>query len=478
MPPGSHAGSPTLDGLNPAQNQDRDPSRSTPVKSTVETLSPTRVRLAIEVPFVELEPSLKKAYREIASQVNVPGFRRGKVPSAVIDQRVGRGTVLNEAVQDAIPENILAAVREHDVKTLGRPEVEITEFTDGDALKFTAEVDVRPELTLPDLATIEVTVDELQIDDSEIDAQVSNLRERFATLKTVERAAQEGDYVQIDLAATVDGEEVPGGSATNISHEVGSKQLLPGLDEVLVGLSAGESKTFVTQLVGGDFAGRDADVAVTVRTVKEKELPALDDEFAQLASEFDTLDELRGDVRERITRSKKVEQIYAARDRVLEQLVAAADVPAPEGVVREEVEHRKQAMVDQLERIGASLEEYLAAEEKTEEQIDTELTEAATQGVRIQLLLDTLADAEEVQVTDDEFGHEIVHRAQHAGVAPQQYYDQLVRSGTAGAIFGDVRRGKALALVMERVKITDAAGAQISLDEIRAASADAHDHAH
>ncbi|GAB3986300.1 hypothetical protein GCM10027615_78200 [Plantactinospora veratri] len=301
------------------------------MKSTVETLSPTRVRLAIEVPFVELEPSLKKAYREIASQVNVPGFRRGKVPAAVIDQRVGRGTVLNEAVQDAIPENILAAVREHDVKTLGRPEVEITEFNDGDSLKFTAEVDVRPEITLPDLSTVEVTVDELQIDESEIDAQVASLRERFATLKTVERAAQEGDYVQIDLAATVDGEEVPGGSATNISHEVGSKQLLPGLDEVLVGLSAGDSTTFQTQLVGGDFAGRDADVAVTVRTVKEKELPPLDDDFAQLASEFDTLDELRGDIRERVSRSKKIEQIYAARDRALEQMVAAADVPAPEG---------------------------------------------------------------------------------------------------------------------------------------------------
>jgi len=448
------------------------------VKSTVETLSPTRVRLAIEVPFVELEPSLKKAYREIAQQVTVPGFRRGKVPANVIDQRVGRGTVLNEAVQEAIPENILAAVREHDVKTLGRPEVEITEFNDGDSLKFTAEVDVRPEIALPDLSTVEVTVDELQIDEDEIDQQVSSLRERFATLKTVERPAQDGDYVQIDLAATVDGEEVPGGSATNISHEVGSKQLLPGLDEVLVGVSAGESKTFVTQLVGGDFAGRDADVAVTVRTVKEKELPALDDEFAQLASEFDTLDELRGDVRERVSKSKKVEQIYAARDRALEQMVAAADVPAPEGVVREEVEHRKQAMVDQLERIGASLEEYLASEEKTEEQIDAELNEAATEGVKIQLLLDTLADAEEVQVSDDEFGHEIVHRAQRAGMAPQQYYDQLVRSGAAGAVFGDVRRGKALAMVMERIKITDSAGNPINLDELRAASGEEHDHAH
>lgn len=448
------------------------------MKSTVETLSPTRVRLAIEVPFVELEPSLKKAYREIGQQVQVPGFRRGKVPAAVIDQRVGRGTVLNEAVQEAIPQNILAAVREHDLKTLGRPEVEITEFNDGDSLNFTAEVDVRPEITLPDLSTVEVTVDELQIDDSEIEEQVKNLRERFATLKTVERAAQEGDYVQIDLNATVDGEDVPGGSASNISHEVGSKQLLPGLDEAVVGLAAGESTTFTTQLVGGDFAGRDAEVAVTVRTVKEKELPELNDEFAQMASEFDTMQELRDDLRERVSRGKRVEQIYAARDKALEQLVEAADVPAPEGVVREEVESRKQAMVDQLERIGASLEEYLAAEEKTEEQIDTELTEAATQGVKIQLLLDTLADAEDVQVSDDEFGHEIVHRAQRAGMAPQQYYDQLVRSGAAGAVFGDVRRGKALASVMERIKITDTAGNEVTLDALRAANEAEHDHEH
>jgi trigger factor len=448
------------------------------VKSTVETLSPTRVRLAIEVPFVELESSLKKAYRELAQQVTVPGFRRGKVPSNVIDQRVGRGTVLNEAVQEAIPENILAAVREHDVKTLGRPQVEITEFTDGEPLKFTAEVDVRPELTLPDVSSIAVTVDELQIADTEIEEQVTGLRERFATLKTVERAAQDGDYVQIDLAATVDGEEVPGGSATNISHEVGSKQLLPGLDEVLVGLAAGDSTSFVTQLVGGDFAGRDADVAVTVRTVKEKQLPELDDEFAQMASEFDTLEELRDDLRERVTRGKRVEQIYAARDKALEQLVAAAEVPAPEGVVREEVESRKQAMVDQLERIGASLEEYLTAEEKTEEQIDAELNEAATEGVKVQLVLDTLADAEDVQVSDDEFGHEIVHRAQRAGMAPQQYYDQLVRSGAAGAVFGDVRRGKALALVMERVTITDSAGNPVTMDALRAEEGDAHDHDH
>jgi trigger factor len=437
------------------------------VKSTVETLSPTRVRLAIEVPFDELKPSLQKAYREIGSQVQVPGFRRGKIPAAVIDQRVGRGAVLNEAVQEAIPQQILAAVREHEVKTLGRPEVEITEFVDGAPLKFTAEVDVRPEITIPELSGISVTVDAVEIGDAEIDEQVNQLRERFATLKTVDRPAAEGDYVQLDLRATVDGEEVPGGSATNISHEVGSKQLLPGLDEVLVGLVAGADATFTTQLVGGDFAGRDADVSVTVRTVKDKQLPEVDDEFAQLASEFDTLAELRGDLQERLGRVKKVEQIYAARDAALKQLVEAAEIPAPEGVVKDEVDSRKQAMTDQLERIGASLEDYLASEEKTEEQIDAELAEAAIEGVRIQLLLDTVADAEDVQVSDDEFGHEIVHRAQRAQMQPQQYYDQLVQSGAAASVFGDVRRGKALAFVMEHVTMNDTAGNTLSLEDLK-----------
>lgn len=437
------------------------------MKSTVETLGPTRVRLAIEVPFAELEPSLRKAYREIAQQVAIPGFRKGKVPAAVIDQRVGRGAVLNEAVQDTIPTQILAAIREHEVKSLGRPDVEITEFADGQPLRFTAEVDVAPHLTLPDLTSIEVTVDEVKVGDEEIDEQVSGLRERFATLKGVERSAQIGDYVQVDLAATVDGAEVPGGTATNISHEVGSRQLLPGLDDALVGMSAGDSTMFTTQLVGGDLAGREANVAVTVRTVKDKQLPPIDDDFAQLASEFDTLAELRADLTERLSRVKRLEQLYTARDKALAELVERAAVPAPEGVVREEVEHRKQAMSDELARIGASMEDYLAAEQKDEEQIDAELREAAEQGVKIQLVLDTLADAEEIKVTDDEYGHEVVHRAQRVGMAPQAYYDQLVRSGMAAAVYGDVRRGKALAMVLERVTITDSAGNPVNAADLR-----------
>ncbi len=446
------------------------------MKSTVETLSATRVRLAVEVPFVELEPSLKKAYREIAQQVAIPGFRRGKVPPTVIDQRVGRGAVLNEAVQEAIPNQLIAAIQEHEVKTLGRPDVEITEFSDGEPLRFTAEIDVRPEISLPDISGIEVTVDEVKVEDSDIEEQVVGLRERFATLKGVERPAQVGDYVQIDLAATVDGAEVPGGTASNISHEVGSQQLLPGLDDVLTGMSAGGSTTFVTQLVAGDFAGRDADVAVTVRTVREKELPELNDEFAQLASEFDTLDELRADLRERLTRVKRLEQLYAARDKTLDELVKATEVPAPDGVVREEAERQRQAINDQLERIGVSMEEYLASEGKTEEQVGAELTEAAATGVKVQLVLDCLAETENIDVSDDEFGHEIVHRAQHAGIAPQQYYDQLVRAGNAGLVYGDVRRGKALTLVLDRVKITDSAGNPVDLASLRAEAGEEHDH--
>jgi trigger factor len=449
------------------------------VKSTVETLSPTRVRLAIEVPFAELEPSVRKAYRDIAAQVAIPGFRKGKVPTAVIDQRFGRGMVLNEAVQDAIPTQIVAAVREHEVKSLGRPAVEITDFTDGEALKFTAELDVRPEISLPDLSSIAVTVDEIQVGDNEVDEQLNSLRDRFATLKTVERAAEVGDYVQVDLAATVDGAEVEGGTATNISHEVGSNQLLPGLDEVLVGMGAGEATTFTSPLAGGEHAGKDAEVSVTVRTVKEKQLPALDDDFAQLASEFDTLDEVRADLKERLTKAKRMEQLYDARDRALSALVEAASVPAPDGVVAEEVEQRKQAMVDELERVGATLNEYLSVEGKTEQDIETELTTAATEGVKIQLVLDALADQEQLQVSDDEFGHEVVHRAQRAGMGAQAYYDQLVRSGMAASVYGDVRRGKALGLVLERVIIKDGAGTVLTLDDLRGGpEADAHEHDH
>jgi trigger factor len=448
------------------------------VKSTVETLSPTRVRLAIEVPFSELEPSLKKAYREIGAQVTIPGFRKGKVPTAVIDQRVGRQTILTEAVQDTIPVQVRAAVQEHDVRVFGRPEVEITDFADGQPLRFTAEIDVRPEITLPDPASIEVTVDPVVVSDEDIDAQVQGLQQRFATLKTVDRAAEQGDFVQIDLAATVDGDEVPGGSATNLSHEVGSGDLLPGLDEALVGMRGGEAATFTSALVAGDFAGQDAEVSVTVRTVKEREMPAVDDDFAQLASEFDTIDELRDDLSTRLGRVKKMEQLYSARDKTLEALIEAADIPAPEGVVRENVSSQRQAVVDQLERMGASLAEYLESAGRTEEEFEADLVQEAEARVRTQLLLDAYADDQQLSVTEDEYMHEVVHRAQRAGMSPQQYYDQMVRAGIEAGVFADIRRGKALSALLEAVTIKDTDGAVVSVAELQETGEHDHDHDH
>ncbi|HEY0487694.1 MAG TPA: trigger factor [Mycobacteriales bacterium] len=437
------------------------------MKSTVETLSPTRVKLSVEVPFDELKPSLDKAYRSIAQQVSIPGFRKGKVPPRLIDQRVGRAAVLEEAINDAIPQQYSAAVREHEVKVLGQPDVNVTELADNEKVSFTAEVDVRPEFTLPDYKSLAVTVDDVEVPDSEVDEQVGRLRERFAVLKGVERAVGDGDYVSLDLAATVDGEEVEGGTATGLSYEVGSGQLLDGIDEAIIGLESGGATTFTTALVGGEHAGRDAEVAVTVRSVKEKELPELDDEFAQTASEFDTLEELREDVRTRLAQVKGVEQGMQARDKVLEALLGAVEVPLPETIVTSEVEFRKHDISHQLEHAGLSLDQYLESEGKTAEEFDAELADAARNAVKSQLVLDAVADAEEVGVGNEELTSEVVRRAQDAQLQPQEFADRIVQSGQLPLLIADVRRGKALALVLEAAAIADASGRTVDLEALR-----------
>ena len=434
------------------------------MKSTVETLSPTRVRLAVEVPFAELKPSLDKAYRSIAGQVRVPGFRPGKVPARIIDQRVGRAAVLEEAVNDAIPQQYTAAVIEHEVKVLGQPAVDVTEFADGEWLKFTAEVDVRPDLQLPAYDGIEVSVDDAEVSDAEIDEQITTMRDRFALLQGVDRGVQTGDFVSIDLLATVDGEEVDGGSTTGLSYEVGSGDVMPGLDEALVDLNKGDTASFHTALVAGEQAGQTADIEVTVRSVKEKELPPLDDDFAQTASEYDTLAELRDDIRERMTRMKRLRQGMSARDKVLEALLGASDVPLPESVVMLEADYRKQAMEEQLDQAGLTLADYLEAEERTAEDVDAELRSAAETAVKAQLLLDAVADQEEVGVSDTELTEEAVRRAQQSGMSADQYVARIVEAGQIPALAADVRRGKALILVLSRSKVTDASGRVVDLD--------------
>jgi len=445
------------------------------VKSTVETLSPTRVRLSVEVPFDELKPSLDKAYRSIAQQVTIPGFRKGKVPPRLIDQRVGRAAVLEETLNDAIPTHYSSAVREHEVKVLGSPEVEVTELADGEKVSFTAEVDVRPEISVPAFDSLSVTVDDIEVADEDVDSQLDSLRERFSVLKGVDRPVQNGDYVSLDLAATVDGAEVPGGTATGLSYEVGTGQLLPGTDEAITGLSAGEATTFKTELAGGELAGQEADVAVTVRSVKEKELPELDDEFAQTASEFDTLDELRADVRTRIERVKRMEQAVQARDKALEVLLAAVDVPLPEKVVTEEQEFRKHQLSHYLERAGLTMDLYLQSENQTQEDFDAKLQSDTKDAVKAQLVLDTVADTEQLGVNDTELTQEVVRRAQQAGMGPQEYADQLVESGQLPLVVADLRRGKALALVLESAAITDASGNKVDLDQLRGELAAAGD---
>lgn len=436
------------------------------MKSAVETLSPTRVRLTVEVPFDELKPSLDAAYKSIAQQVRVPGFRPGHVPPPVIDQRFGRGVVLEQAVNDALPQFYSSALQENEVSALGQPEVDVTDFADGSELKFTAEVDVKPEVELPEYEGLEVTVDDVEVTDADVDEQVDGLRERFATLSGVERAAESGDYVMLDLAASQSGEEIEDAKANGVSYEIGSGSMLDGLDEAVTGLSAGESASFTSTLAGGEYAGREVDVAVTVKTVKVKELPDLDDEFAQMASEFDTVPELREDVRGRLERARRVEQGAQARDKALEALLEKVDVPLPEGVVAGEVQFRKDSLQQQLEQAGLTKEAYLASEDKSEEDFDGELEANARESVKAQFVLDAIAKQQQVGVGENELSEHIVRSAQRYGVSPDQFAQQVVQSGQVQSLVGEVVRSKALAHVLESAKVTDASGRDVDLEAL------------
>jgi len=433
------------------------------VKSTVENLSPTRVRLAVEVPFDELKPTVDAAYKRIASSVRIPGFRPGKVPARVIDQRVGRGAVLDEAINAALPNLYADAAREHELRPMGQPEVEVTNLADGESVSFTAEVDVRPEIVLPDLGALAVSVDDVAVSDADIDEQVDGLRARFGTLKGVERPVQAGDYVSLDLATAVDGEPVDAGSAQGMSYQVGADSLIDGLDAALLGTSAGESATFTTTLQHGDHAGSEAEVTATVNSVKEQELPEVDDEFAQLASEFDTLDELRADLRQRVTRAKTFEQGAQAREKLLDQLLETVQFPAPESSVQAEVENREHEVVHSLGHDDEAFERYLSMLGKSHDEFVAELRTDAEQAVRVQLLLDVVAEKTDVQVSDAELTEYLVRMAGQYNMAPREFADQIVKAGNLPVLLSDVRRNKALAALLESAQITDASGNPVDL---------------
>jgi trigger factor len=442
------------------------------VKSDLEALNPTRVKLTVEVPFEELKPSLDAAYKKIAGQVTIPGFRKGRVPPQVIDQRFGRSMVLDEAVNEALPGFYGQAVEENGVKVLGQPEVDVTKFDDGEGLIFTAEVDIRPEFEVPDYEGIEVTVDDAEVTDAEVDEQLDGLRDRFATLTGVERAAADGDFVSIDLSATVEGQPVDDLTAKGLSYQLGQGSLLDGLDDAAAGLSAGEAKEFPTTLVGGDLAGKEAQVTVTVQSVKERELPPLDDDFAQTASEFDTLDELRDDLRTRFDSMKKMQQGVQARDRALEALLARVDFPLPEGIVKAEIDSRNHALKHQLDAAGMSKEDFLAAEGQTEEEFDADIDKRTRDALTAQFVLDKVVEKEQLSVNEQELTEHIIRSAARYGVGPDQFAQELVQGGQVPMLVGEVVRGKALALVLEKAKVLDESGRAVDLEALRAEPAE------
>ncbi len=419
------------------------------MKSAVETLSPTRVKLTVEVAFEELKPMLDEAYRTIGASVQIPGFRKGKVPSRIIDQRVGRGAVVQEAVNEALPRFFAEAAEAENVRVIGKPEVDVTAvpLEEGQDLEFTVETDVRPEIELPDLEGIAVEVDEVTASEEDIEERLTALRERFGSLVGVERAVEDGDFVSIDLSARIGDEEID--SVTGVSYEVGSNNMLEGLDEALLGMSGGESTTFTAPLAGGDHEGEEAECFVTVQSVKVRELPELDDEFAQLASEFDTLEDLRVDVTKQAEQAKKYEQGIQARDKLLEQLLEAVDVPVPDGIVEAEVH------------------QHLEGENRLEDdEHRAEVQDSTRRALRAQFLLDAVAEKLEVRVEQPELIEYLVMSAQQYGMDPNEFAQAIDQQGQIPSIVQEVARRKALAAVLDQATVTDTAGTRIDLDEL------------
>ena len=435
------------------------------MKSSVEQLSPTRVRINVEVPFTELEPDFQRAYKELAKQIRLPGFRPGKAPAKLLEARIGREAMLDQVVNDALPARYGQAVAESEVHPLGQPEIEVTKKEYGQGLAFTAEVDVRPKLDLPDLGALQVTVDPVEVSDDDVEAELQSLRARFGTLTAVDRPAADGDFVSIDLAATVDGEEVPGAAAEGLSHEVGSGRLVAGLDEALVGLSVDESREFTAKLATGEHAGQDAQVTVTVKSIKERELPEPDDEFAQLASEFDTIDELRSNLREQVARVKRAQQAGQIRDATLDALLEQVEVPLPEAVVQDQVDSAVHNALHGLDHDEARLEEALAEQGKSREQFEAEARAAAETEVKRRLLLDALADALQVQVGQDDLTERLVMTSRQYGIEPQQLLGYLQENNQLPAMFADVRRGLAIAAAVEAATVIDTGGNTVDTSE-------------
>lgn len=438
------------------------------MKSSTESLSPTRVKLTIEVPFEEFKVNLDKAYKQIGGQIQVPGFRKGKVPAAIVDQRVGRDAVLSEAVNAALPDWYRQALEETNTQPLSQPEIDLTKFADGEDIEITAELDVRPELDLPDLADITVEVEDAEVTDEDVTEQIDALRERFATTTDVERAAADGDALTIDLVAKdKDGEPIDGAEANGMPYTVGSGVLLEGLDEAVTGLSAGEEVTFSTELVGGELKGTPVDVTVKVVDVKERTLPELDEEFVQTASQFDTVEEFTADVRERLVRGKRMEQAGQARDLVLDEIIGKIEAPVPDELLASELGARREQVAQQLAQAGLTMENYLEDEGQTAEEFDAELERRTRDAIVAQFVLDQVVAEQEIGLDDAELSQHIMQRAQQSGQDPNAYVQHIMEHNHVPEMVSEVLRGKALASLVEGATVTDESGNDLRLSQLR-----------
>ena len=435
------------------------------MKSTVEQLSPTRVRINVEVPFAELQPDFDRAYKELAKTVRLPGFRPGKAPARLLEARVGREAMLEQVINEALPGRYGQAVTETDVRPLGQPDIEVTQKEYGQELVFTAEVDVRPEITLPDLSALKITVDPIEVSDEDVDTELQSLRARFGTLTGVERPAATGDFVSIDLSANIDGEDVPEASTNGLSHEVGSGQLVEGLDDAIVGLSAGESKTFTTTMAAGPHAGKEVEVTVTLGSVKERELPEPDDDFAQLASEFDTIDELRANLADQVRKVKRLQQAEEIRTATLDALLEQVDMPLPEAIVQAQVDNTLHNALHGLDHDEAKFAEALEKQGSSREEFDKDTRSNSEKAIKTQLLLDALADDLDIQVSQQDITERLVLTSQQYGIEPQQLLGYMQQNNQLPAMFADVRRGLTIAEVVEAATVTDTDGNAVDTEE-------------
>lgn len=434
--------------------------------TTTEKLGPTRVKLTIAVPPEELKPSIDHAYKHIAEQVNIPGFRKGKVPPPIIDQRIGRGEVLNHAVSEGLDRLFQQAVADEGLSTLGRPEADVTQWPEekdfsGDLI-VSVEVDVRPEFTLPDYSKYTLEVEALAVDKKAVDAELDQLRERFASLVSVDRPITTGDFVQIDLVATIGDNTID--TANSISYEVGSGQLIDGIDEALDTLTAGEATTFASELVGGDHAGETANIEVTVLSVKERELPEADDDFASIASQFDTIDELREDLTKEVERKGRLAQAQEARDKLVDKMVGELDLPLPDAVVEQEV-HRHLEQENRLQ----------------DDEHRKEVTESTSKSLRTQFVLDELVSTLEIQPTQDELSSYLVQSAGQYGMEPAEFIQALNQQDQLGAVANEVSRSKALSQALTSVTVKDSKGKKVDLSDFLGevgtpSESDGHDH--